>query len=700
MKSLLKKFLFVLLFIPQVFPQGYKLVWSDEFNDTTLNVNNWSYETGNSNGWGNNELEYYTGRKQNCSVQDSVLTITALKENYNGFDYTSARIKTQNKFSFKYGKVEARIKLPFGAGMWPAFWMLGDNISTVGWPACGEIDIMEMIGGQGRENTAHGSAHWGGDYTNTYTLSSGTFADDYHIFDVVWTPTQIVWHVDGITYSTLDITSLSAFQNKFFIILNLAVGGAWPGNPDNSTAFPQTMKVDYIRVYQDTTAFPSVSLTSPENNSTFAPGSNITLTANASSSNGMITKVDFYQDAVKIGETFVSPYQMTWNNVLAGNYKITCVAYSSKGLTTLSDTTTIIVGSNAITSPYAGTPANIPGTIEAENYDLGGQNKAYYDSDTQNTGGLYRPYEGVDIEQCTDTGGGYDVGWTQNNEWLNYTINVSDSGTYQIDTRVASASGGGSLHFEIDGTDVTGIITVPSTGDWQTWATVQSKNFNLSAGIHQLKLYINSAGFNINKIEVYPPNSSPSINMIYPEGGENFNAGNIVEIKWRSEKIDQVLIGFSTNGGKTWSLVQTDIDASFGVYRWLIPPLTSADCQLKVVDKTDLYILDTVKSPFTIGVANSIKDREKPPVRFSLNQNYPNPFNPATTIKYSVPTKSFVTLKIFDLLGREIKTLVYGEKSAGIYQTQFDATSYTSGIYFYRIQAGNFVDTKKMIVLK
>ena len=255
MKLLLQIFLSSLLIIPQIFPQSYKLVWSDEFNGSSLDRSKWSFEIGNgTNGWGNSELEYYTNRTQNCSEQNGILNITALKENYNGYNYTSARIKTQGRFSFKYGKVEAKMKLPFGQGMWPAFWMLGDNISQVGWPKCGEIDIMEMIGGQGRENTVHGSAHWGGDYTRKYSLSSGTFADSFHVYDITWTPSQIAWLVDGITYATLDITpsSLSAFQNNFFIILNLAVGGTWPGSPDNSTVFPQSLQVDYVRVYQAT----------------------------------------------------------------------------------------------------------------------------------------------------------------------------------------------------------------------------------------------------------------------------------------------------------------------------------------------------------------------------------------------------------------------------------------------------------------
>ena len=715
MKFLLRWLLFSFLICMQIFPQGYKLIWSDEFNTTALDLSKWSYEAGNgSNGWGNKELEYYTNRTQNVTVNDSALAITALKENYSGYGYTSGRIKTQDKFSFRYGKIEARIKLPYGRGIWPAFWMLGDNINTVGWPACGENDIMEMVGGQGKngttilsDSTIYGTAHWSSNgqhasYGKSYTLPSGRFADGYHIFSVTWDKSKIVWYVDGIEYNRLDITpaGLSAFQNKFFIILNLAVGGNWPGNPDGTTAFPQTMKVDYIRVYQDTTALPSVSIISPQNNSSFAAGTDIILTANAAIQGGNISKVEFYQGAEKIGETFLSPYMMTWKNVLPGNYKITAGAYSNTGTNLVSDTINISVGNNADTSPYGGTPSQIPGTIEAENYDLGGQGKAYNDTDPQNLGGQYRPFEAVDIETCSDTGNGFDVGWTQNGEWLLYTINVSDGGAYRIGVRVSSGSAGGSLHFEIDDADVTGTISVPGTSGWQNWTTVTSNNLNLSAGIHKLKLFINSLGFNINKIEIYPPGAQPSINLIYPSGGEVFIADSIAEIKWKSQLVDQVMIGYSTNGGSSWLLAQDKVDAKFGIYRWKIPSVSSSNCMIQVVDKNNFSILGITQSPFTIGIINSVSGEQKLPAQYSLFQNYPNPFNPSTEINYQIPKESFVSIKVYDVTGREVADLVNRQQQTGNYNITFNANKLSSGIYFYHIVAGNYSAVRKMLLLK
>ena len=239
------------------FAQNWQLVWSDEFDSTSINTLNWTKETG-GNGWGNNELEYYTNRDINAFIENGHLIIQVLKENYSNRNYTSARLKTQSKKLFKYGKIEANIKLPYGQGIWPAFWTLGQNISSVGWPKCGEIDIMEMIGGQNRENTVHGTAHWDNNgqhaqYGNSYTLTSGIFADDFHKFAIIWTEQYIKWYVDDHLYNTIDITSsgLSEFHNDFFILLNVAVGGNWPGSPDASTVFPQRMEVDYVRVYQD-----------------------------------------------------------------------------------------------------------------------------------------------------------------------------------------------------------------------------------------------------------------------------------------------------------------------------------------------------------------------------------------------------------------------------------------------------------------
>ncbi len=232
---------------------NYTLTWNDEFNGSSLS-SDWTQEIGNGNwGWGNNELQYY--RAQNTSLENGYLIITAKQENFGGKNYTSSRIKTQGNIFHTYGRIDIRAKLPFGQGLWPALWMLGENFSSTGWPSCGEIDIMEMIGGNGwNDRTVHGTVHWEDNghalYGGHNTLTSGRFADEFHVFSIIWTPSSIKWLRDDIQYHVIDINNLSAFHNDFFFIFNVAVGGNWPGSPDTSTIFPQTMIVDYVRVFQ------------------------------------------------------------------------------------------------------------------------------------------------------------------------------------------------------------------------------------------------------------------------------------------------------------------------------------------------------------------------------------------------------------------------------------------------------------------
>ena len=244
----------------------WSLVWSDEFNGPDGSMpdpTKWTIVKDGS-GFGNHELEYYTDRPANVHLEKGNLVITAMKENYTGADgtqreYTSARLETAGHFQQEYGRYEARIKIPKGQGIWPAFWMLGSDIGTVGWPACGEIDIVENVGFE--PSKVHGSMHgpqYSGDnpLTGAYTLPHHVaFSDAFHVFAVEWEPQVVRFYVDNIRYETQTIDSIPshkhwAFDHPFFVLLNVAVGGQWPGNPDASTSFPTSMLVDYVRVYQ------------------------------------------------------------------------------------------------------------------------------------------------------------------------------------------------------------------------------------------------------------------------------------------------------------------------------------------------------------------------------------------------------------------------------------------------------------------
>jgi beta-glucanase (GH16 family) len=234
---------------------GMTMVWSDEFDGPEINSNNWTFEIGTGNGgWGNNELQYY--QEDNTSIIDGNLVIEARRQTLGNSRYTSSRLITKNKQFFQYGRVDIRAVMPKGQGIWPALWMLGSNILQVSWPSCGEIDIMEMIGGEGRDNVVHGTAHWdqGGhvSYGQSMSNPSGELSEEYHVYSIIWDEQRIRWFFDDINYNTIDITpaALSAFHDNFFFIMNIAVGGNWPESPDNTTLFPQWMIVDYIRVFQ------------------------------------------------------------------------------------------------------------------------------------------------------------------------------------------------------------------------------------------------------------------------------------------------------------------------------------------------------------------------------------------------------------------------------------------------------------------
>jgi beta-glucanase (GH16 family) len=237
---------------------GLNLVWADEFNADSLNRAFWTHETGTGNGgWGNGELQHY--REDNTSFVNGNLVITAKKQNFGSSDYTSSRIVTKGKKQFKYGRIDIRAVLPKGQGIWPALWMLGANLDVVGWPSCGEIDIMELTGNL--PNRVLSTVHYGANlsshqYTSKskYLSGNANFQDEFHVFSLKWVADKLEFLVDDELYHTITPASLNGatypFNKNFFLIFNLAVGGNLPGNPDGSTAFPQSMIVDYVRVFQ------------------------------------------------------------------------------------------------------------------------------------------------------------------------------------------------------------------------------------------------------------------------------------------------------------------------------------------------------------------------------------------------------------------------------------------------------------------
>lgn len=227
------------------------MIWNDEFDNSTLDSTKWVNDVG-GNGWGNNESQYYTPGNANLTIANGEAKFTAKQQQFGANNFTSAKIISKNLFDVKYGKIEGRMKCPMGKGLWPAFWMLGANIDAVSWPKCGEIDVMEHIN---NETKIHGTAHWdnvGHQYLGGFKQTDPSI---FHVYSITWDSTYIKWYMDGQLYYLLNITNgingTEEFQERFYLILNLAVGGNWPGYPDATTQFPAEFVVDYIRVYKD-----------------------------------------------------------------------------------------------------------------------------------------------------------------------------------------------------------------------------------------------------------------------------------------------------------------------------------------------------------------------------------------------------------------------------------------------------------------
>ncbi|MGC8824701.1 MAG: family 16 glycosylhydrolase [Bacteroidales bacterium] len=547
----------------------YQLVWSDEFNGTSLNRNVWNVEV-NDYGGGNNELQYYTDRPENLRVEGGNLVIEARKETYLTRNYTSARITTQKKVAFRYGRIEARMKLPYGKGIWPAFWMLGESISSVGWSNCGEIDIMEMIGGGSNDSKVYFTLHWGPmtngshpSYGLSYTLPSGKFADDYHIFTVEWDDKTIRGYCDNTQYYVIDISKagLEAFHNPFFIILNLAVGGNWPGNPDASTVFPQKLYVDYVRVYKKTSQLGLEGKTlvnEKEKNLVYRISgysdslsyrwivpSTVTVVSQQADSlvvdwgcesdtlrlvvrgscdstiytlpvtlkgpkisgkkwigngmEGLVYRVDSLPGATfqwhAGGVTLVSgatTSQVVVNALQEGYLRVEV----STACNVYTDSFDIHLGDGQFPYPDASKPAAIPGTLVAANFDSGGEGVAYHDNDAGNKGNVYRLNEDVDIEAYDNS---YTIGWFDNGEWVEYTVNVAKTATYKATVRVASQLTTGSFSMYFDGQLIADRIKVPSTGGWNSFSSITVTGLPLAEGRHILRI-LSYGGFNLGKM--------------------------------------------------------------------------------------------------------------------------------------------------------------------------------------------------------
>lgn len=505
-------FLMVLLWCGGMTPamgQSWELIWNDEFDYTgTPDPSKWGYDLG-AGGWGNQEAQHYTNRPENARVEDGHLVIEARREDYEGSPYTSARLVSRGKGDFTYGRVEVRASLPAGRGTWPAIWMLptewiyGDG----GWPDNGEIDILEHVGYEPNEIHANVHTH---DFNHQLGNNRGAtrYVDDvegtFHVYALEWTPRELRFFYNDDHYFTYENTGAGwtawPFDHPFHLILNIAVGGTWGGAQGiDPTVFPQQMRIDYVRVYEDATPPPSVALASPAPGASVTPGSPLNISATVGTDGRAVERVAFYQGDGLLGEVAAAPYALTVPAAAEGCYRLTAHVTDAEGYTAQADTVDVTVGATCGRAPYLIAPAAVPGRVEAEHYDLGGPGEAYFDLDAENQGGALRASEGVDLVTIADAGPGVAIGSVTRREWVEYTVDVAATGTYLVEARLAAPTNGGDIQVLVDGETV-GTITYVATGGSETWRVARLRDVPLTAGRRTVRLRFQDGGLSLNWI--------------------------------------------------------------------------------------------------------------------------------------------------------------------------------------------------------
>lgn len=455
-------------------------IFLDEFDSGTQpdTVNNWTYEIWNP-GHVNNELQSYTNSTANSWIQDGKLFIKAIRS---GEAWTSARLQTRNKHDCLYARVEASIKLPTGRGTWPAFWMMPTDSLYGGWPDSGEIDIMEYVGYDPYRiyATIHCDRYNGMDQNQQGgNITSGDCSTAFHKYAVEWYPDRLDFYFDDIkyfTYKNLGISwSFWPYNADFYVILNLAIGGNWGGAQGVDPAMTEaTMEVEYVKMIDMGIGSDDINPPTDPTNFTAVPKAySMTLNWSASTDDLLVESYEVRLD----------------DDTLLGTTTLTSLVVS--GLTPETEYTFKVrakdLGDN-YSNYTSGTFSTIAATVHALN--------------TQIEAEIWDEMFGVQTENTTDTGGGKNVGWIDNGDWMTYTINVVTGGTYVIDYRYAAQSATGSVQLLDNSESVLSTTTLPPTGGWQTWTTTTSSTFTLPAGIQQIKVKAATGGFNVNWIKI------------------------------------------------------------------------------------------------------------------------------------------------------------------------------------------------------
>lgn len=594
------------------------LVWADEFDGAALDTSKWSHQVGDGCsiglcGWGNNELEWY--QPENATVSEGTLRITARREEVGSRSYTSSRIRTIGKGDWRFGRFEARLRLPQGRGIWPAFWMMPTDEVYGGWPQSGEIDIMENIGHE--RTTVHGTVHFGDPWPNNRSLgasftlnpSEGAFADTFHTFAVEREPGVLRWFVDDVLYQTLTPDDLAPhpwpFDERFHFILNLAVGGNWPGDPDEHTVFPQTLEADYVRVYD-----------------------------------GPI------------------PYLSGARSVA---HRAIAVGYTAGGLPE-GTAVTWAVPPGATIREGQGTAA-----ITVDWGEAGGDVTATFTTDCHGTQTLR-----LNVAVAPPFSRAFSF------------LNFDEPARIMLDGRVTGAL------TEVDNPDPSGVNPSARSGRYVRNAGQQYDVLFYDVDLEDAADYV--AGTKLFYLDVLTDapvgteillqleNGAQATATNYPTGRHSrYRAVTTVQNQW-----ERLAFTF---------LDQPDPNT---------PHERLDDFVLLFAPDTftgDTFYFDNFDS-YAAGTGTARDPSPAVPSSFSLEPNYPNPFNPSTHITYTLPEAATVRLAVYDVLGKEIAVLVDTLEAPGVHTVVFDAGDLPSGLYVYRLDAGDFSASRVMTLLR
>ncbi len=493
--------------LPHVLSSGqenrYELVWSEEFDGDKIDARSWTAEVNPGVTYGSDERQFYTDRTENLAVHNGKLVLRARAEEFDICEFTSARLNTYAKHDFLYGKIEARVRVASADGVRCKLSLLPSALTYGAWSRSGQIDVLEsagakpaaikgglFAGGQG-----HYSVYQGGEYSP----GDVDFSSGFHTYTVEWQPYEIRWFVDGELYamqgrwSSFSADFPAPFDQSFFLTLSMAVeDGA------NAALLPAEMSVDWIRVHQIRGDHqpPVIELTSPTQDSTHGAGP-LEITVRASDPDGDLQQVEFYNHQALLGVVKSAPYTFVWE-APDGCHQLTARAVDAAGFGR-SARVEFVSGIGCPPQPFHGSPASLPGRVELEDFDDSPKERAYFDIDEENHGGSYRQ-TAVDLQECSE--GGYNLSYIYAGEWLDFTVDVTKAGEYDIVCRTGTPWDSGQFRIEFGGVNKTGTLKAINTGDWQNYTNVIRKNVALEAGVQRMRVFIEEGGFNFNFIEV------------------------------------------------------------------------------------------------------------------------------------------------------------------------------------------------------